>query len=138
MSQNRRDFIKFVIAGSVAAGCPVDHNLLAAAAPAHGTRKIVEGEHNEICHKVRDGFEFHIPPVSARKDAAVTGFIGNRHKPEPWNNRQFLRCCSRARKLYAYHRLALLACRAVPSWCSDRMHGRCCRSRPRPAPRRPQ
>ena len=32
MSQNRRDFIKFVIAGSVAAGCPVDHNLLAAPA----------------------------------------------------------------------------------------------------------
>src|SRR5947209_10684483 len=73
MSQNRRDFIKFVIAGSVAAGCPVDHNLLAAAAPAHGTRKIVEGEHNEICHKVRDGFQFQIPPVSARKDVVIVG-----------------------------------------------------------------
>ena len=24
MSPNRRDFIKFVVAGSVAAGCPVD------------------------------------------------------------------------------------------------------------------
>src|SRR5213076_1447406 len=63
MSQNRRDFIKFVIAGSVAAGCPVDHNLLAAPA-AQGPQKLVEGEHNEICHKVRDGFHFQIPAVS--------------------------------------------------------------------------
>ena len=73
MSQNRRDFIKFVIAGSVAAGCPVDPALLAAAPTAHGTRKLVEGEHNEICHKVRDGFQFQIPPVSARKDVVIVG-----------------------------------------------------------------
>jgi protoporphyrinogen/coproporphyrinogen III oxidase len=73
MSQNRRDFIKFVIAGSVAAGCPVDHNLLAASTAPHGARKIVDGEHNEICHKVRDGFDFQIPPVSARKDVVIVG-----------------------------------------------------------------
>src|SRR5205823_1906608 len=29
MSTNRRDFIKFVVAGSVAAGCPIDLSLLA-------------------------------------------------------------------------------------------------------------
>ena len=72
MSQNRRDFIKFVIAGSVAAGCPIDHNLLAEPAP-HRTAKLVEGEHNEICHKVRDGFQFSIPAVSARKDVVIVG-----------------------------------------------------------------
>src|SRR4051812_16711801 len=47
MSQNRRDFIKFVIAGSVAAGCPIDPDLLAAPAT-HGPQKLVEGEQNEI------------------------------------------------------------------------------------------
>ena len=29
MAPSRRDFIKFVVAGSVAAGCPIDETLLA-------------------------------------------------------------------------------------------------------------
>ena len=37
MSANRRDFIKFVVAGAVAAGCPVDMSLLAA--PARESRR---------------------------------------------------------------------------------------------------
>jgi hypothetical protein len=30
MTHSRRDFIKFVVAGSIAAGCPIDATLLAA------------------------------------------------------------------------------------------------------------
>ena len=50
MSTNRRDFIKFVVAGAVAAGCPINLTALPADAKTE-----VDGEHNEICHQVRDG-----------------------------------------------------------------------------------
>ena len=70
MTTNRRDFIKFVVAGSVAAGCPVDLPLLAADAP---TVPSVEGEDNRICHQVRDGKIFSRPPVSARHDVVIVG-----------------------------------------------------------------
>ncbi len=70
MSSSRRDFIKFIIAGSVAAGCPVDLSLLAA--PQKSTPE-VEGEQNEICHQVRDGHRFDRPPVSARHDVVIVG-----------------------------------------------------------------
>ena len=59
VSANRRDFIKFVVAGAVASGCPVDAALFAApseVAPA------IEGEENKICHQVRDGKTFSRPP----------------------------------------------------------------------------
>jgi monoamine oxidase len=69
MESDRRRFIKFVVAGSVAAGCPVDLSLLAApdATPA------VDGEHNEICHQVRDGHRFSRPPASAKHDIVIVG-----------------------------------------------------------------
>jgi len=69
MESNRRNFIKFVVAGSVAAGCPVDLSLLAAPAPAPA----VDGEQNEICHQVRDGHHFSRPPSSARHDIVIVG-----------------------------------------------------------------
>ncbi len=69
MTANRRDFIKFVVAGSVAAGCPIDLSLLAAETPA----PTVEGEDNRICHEVRDGTIFTPPPVSARHDVVIVG-----------------------------------------------------------------
>ncbi|HTV57433.1 MAG TPA: FAD-dependent oxidoreductase [Verrucomicrobiae bacterium] len=69
MSPTRRDFIRFVVAGSVAAGCPVDLSLLAADAP----EALVDGEHNEICHKVRDGITFPKPPVSTTCDVIIAG-----------------------------------------------------------------
>ena len=49
MSTNRRDFIKFVVAGAVASGCPVDLSLLAA--PTEQNPE-VDGEDNRICHQV--------------------------------------------------------------------------------------
>lgn len=70
MSTNRREFIKFVVAGAVAAGCPVDSSLVAT--PAEVT-PAVEGEDNKICHQVRDGKAFTRPPVSARHEVVIVG-----------------------------------------------------------------
>jgi protoporphyrinogen oxidase len=70
MSTNRRDFIKFVVAGAVAAGCPVDLSLLAEAREARPT---VDSESNTVCHQVRDGHQFSLPPVSRRHDVVIAG-----------------------------------------------------------------
>ena len=70
MSTNRRDFIKFVVAGAVASGCPFDTALLAQPAD---TTPSVEGEENRICHQVRDGKVFSRPPVSANYDVIIVG-----------------------------------------------------------------
>ena len=70
MSSNRRDFIRFVVAGAVASGCPFDAALLAQ--PADVTPN-VEGEENRICHQVRDGKMFTRPPVSASYDLIIVG-----------------------------------------------------------------
>lgn len=69
MSPNRRDFIKYVVAGSIAAGCPIDLSLLAA----ENTPPSVEGEGNTICHQVRDDHQFTLPPVSAKHDFVIVG-----------------------------------------------------------------
>ena len=70
MTTNRRDFIKFVVAGSVAAGCPIDLSLLPAETSPVPT---VDSEDNRICHQVRDGKIFSRPPVSARHDVVIVG-----------------------------------------------------------------
>jgi monoamine oxidase len=70
MTSNRRDFLKFVVAGSVAAGCPFDFSLLAAPPE---SQPAVDGEHYEICHKVRDGDVFTRPPVSKSYDVVIVG-----------------------------------------------------------------
>lgn len=69
MSSNRRDFIKFVVTGAVAAGCPIDLRLLAAAPQ----QAAVTGEDNTICHQVRDGHKFTLPAVSSRHDVIIVG-----------------------------------------------------------------
>ncbi len=75
MSANRRDFIKFVVAGAVTAGCPIDLSLVAA--QTDGAEKDhaadVDGEDNRICHQVRDGKVFTRPPASARHDVVIVG-----------------------------------------------------------------
>ncbi|HVO81793.1 MAG TPA: FAD-dependent oxidoreductase [Terriglobales bacterium] len=70
MSTNRRDFIKYVVMGSIAAGCPVDLSL--AAAPPDN-KPAVDGEDNRICHQVRDGKVFTRPPASAHHDVVIVG-----------------------------------------------------------------
>lgn len=69
MNTSRRDFLKFVVAGSVAAGCPLDFPLLAVAT----AQPMVDGEHNTICHEVRDGHEFSRPTVFKRCDVVIVG-----------------------------------------------------------------
>jgi monoamine oxidase len=70
MTPTRRDFMKFVVAGSIAAGCPIDLSLL----PSPGdTEPQVDGEHFEICHQVRDGKAFAHPPVSKNHDVVIVG-----------------------------------------------------------------
>jgi monoamine oxidase len=70
VSTNRRDFIRFVVAGAVASGCPVDLALLAA--PADPVPSI-EGEENKVCHQVRDGKVFSRPAASSRHDVVIVG-----------------------------------------------------------------
>jgi protoporphyrinogen oxidase len=70
VSPNRRDFIKFVVAGAVASGCPVDSALFAAPTEVAPT---LEGEENKICHQVRDGKVFTRPPVSGSHDVVIVG-----------------------------------------------------------------
>lgn len=68
MSTNRRDFIKFVVAGAVAAGCPIPLK-----AVPEESKTEVDGEHNEICHQVRDGQVFTRPASSANYDVVIVG-----------------------------------------------------------------
>jgi monoamine oxidase len=73
VSANRRDFIKFVVAGAVTAGCPVDFSLLAAQSGQTHTEAAVDGEDNRICHEVRDGKLFTRPAASAKHDVVIVG-----------------------------------------------------------------
>ncbi len=68
MSTTRRDFIRFVVAGSIAAGCPLDLSLLAT-----DLEPRVDGEHNQVCHEIRDGRTFAHPAVSKRYDVVIVG-----------------------------------------------------------------
>jgi monoamine oxidase len=70
LESDRRSFIKYVVTGSIAAACPVDLALLAAPAKAVPN---VGGEHNEICHQVRDGHHFLSPQTSTRHDVVIVG-----------------------------------------------------------------
>jgi protoporphyrinogen oxidase len=72
MTPNRRDFIKFVVAGSVASGCPIDLSRLAAET-SDLKSPVVEAEDNRICHQVRDGKIFSRPPVSEKHDVVIVG-----------------------------------------------------------------
>lgn len=72
MSHTRRDFIKYVVAGSIASGCPIDKALLAdPGSPASGP--LVEGEHFAVCHQVRDGHSFPKPDATKKVEAVIVG-----------------------------------------------------------------
>ena len=71
MSPNRRDFIKIVVAGAVAAGCPVDLEMFAAEIGNRDPR--VDSESNKVCHQVRDGYHFSLPPASKHYDVVIVG-----------------------------------------------------------------
>jgi len=75
MSANRRDFIKFVVAGAVASGCPIDISLVAAQTDQgqENSAADVDGEDNRICQQVPDGKVFTRPAASARHDVVIVG-----------------------------------------------------------------
>jgi monoamine oxidase len=70
---SRREFIKFVVAGSVAAGCPIDKTLLPAPDSKSPAAPLVHGEHFEICHQVRDGHQFERPDATHKADIVIVG-----------------------------------------------------------------
>ena len=75
MSYSRRDFIRFVVAGSVGAGCPVEAALVPAG---EGDAKaasvpFAEGEHFEICHQLRDGHHFELPAPTMKTGIVIVG-----------------------------------------------------------------
>jgi monoamine oxidase len=72
MAASRREFIKFVVAGSVAAGCPIDEALLASPdSKLHAAQ--VHGEHFEVCHQLRDGNQFDRPDATRKVDIVIVG-----------------------------------------------------------------
>jgi protoporphyrinogen oxidase len=73
MSHSRREFIKFVVAGSVASGCPVDTALIPALDSKPTSAPRVDGEHFEICHQVRDGHHFERPAATSKADIVIVG-----------------------------------------------------------------
>jgi monoamine oxidase len=75
MTDSRRDFLKFVVSGSIAAtGCPINFSLAAtkAAAPAAAPAD-VDGDHFQICHQVRDGKSFAEQPITKRYGVVIIG-----------------------------------------------------------------
>ena len=73
MAPSRREFIKFVVAGSVAAGCPIDRTLLAAPDSKATGVPLVHGEHFEVCHQIRDGHQFERPDATRKTDIVIVG-----------------------------------------------------------------
>ena len=72
MSHSRRDFIKYVVAGSVTAGCPIESTLLAAP-PDAATTPLIDSEHFEICHQIRDGHAFENPAPTQKAAIVIIG-----------------------------------------------------------------
>jgi Flavin containing amine oxidoreductase len=73
MSHSRRDFIKFVVAGSVASGCPIDTALLLNRDDDGSRSAKLEGEQFNICHQVRDGHSFPKPDPTRKVEVAIIG-----------------------------------------------------------------
>jgi len=72
MPNTRREFIKFAVAGSVAAGCPIDQALFLSPA-GEGPSPFVEGDHFQIVHELRDGHSFARPEPSKKVDVVIIG-----------------------------------------------------------------
>jgi phytoene dehydrogenase-like protein len=67
-SRSRRQAIRYLIGGAVAAACPFPSNLWAA-----NTAVTLGSEQNKLCHQVRDGAEFKFPASSAEYDVVIVG-----------------------------------------------------------------
>ncbi len=69
---SRRDAIKYLIAGAMAAACPAPENLLSASDTGAPPEKL-GSEENKLCHQVRDGYAFRFPAPSSECDVAIVG-----------------------------------------------------------------
>jgi phytoene dehydrogenase-like protein len=69
---SRRDAIRYLIAGAVAAACPIPGKILSAAETGTPLEKL-GSEENKLCHQVRDGTVFHFPPPSSECEVAIVG-----------------------------------------------------------------
>jgi hypothetical protein len=73
MTHSRREFIRYVVVGSVTTGCPVDAALIRVPDSKAGSLPHVEGEHFEICHQLRDGHHFDLPAPTAKAEVVIVG-----------------------------------------------------------------
>ena len=67
---SKRQAIRYLIGGAVAAACPFPISALAA--ETQPTQRL-GGEENKLCHKVRDGGEFAFPKSSAEHEIVIIG-----------------------------------------------------------------
>jgi monoamine oxidase len=72
MPNTRREFVKFAVAGSIAAGCPIDKALFAEPADRSPT-PFIEGDHFKIVHELRDGHSFPKPESSRKVEVLIIG-----------------------------------------------------------------
>jgi monoamine oxidase len=70
MTETRRDFLKFVVSGSIAAGCPID---LSPRSDDRAQAANVDGDHFEICHQVRNGKVFARQSITKRYEVVIVG-----------------------------------------------------------------
>src|SRR5262249_40909888 len=70
MTANRRDFIKFVVTGAIASGCPIDLALLAQNSPAPPA---VERDAHRPSPQAREGRVSPRPPAPPRHDVVIVG-----------------------------------------------------------------
>ena len=73
MWQSRRDFLKIVVAGSIASGCPIDSALSLRPDDEDFRATKLEGEHFSTCHQLRDGHSFPKPEATRKVEVAIVG-----------------------------------------------------------------
>ena len=66
---SRRQAIRYLVGGAVAAACPLPSSLWAAAS----LNTNLGSEQNKICHQVRDGAQFTLPAPSAEYAVVIVG-----------------------------------------------------------------
>lgn len=68
---SRRQAIRYLIGGAVAAACPIPTGLWAYGGSETPTR--LHGESNAVCHKVRDGAQFQLPQPDKECEVLIVG-----------------------------------------------------------------
>lgn len=69
----RRDAIRYILGGTVAAACPLPGDLGGVAAESGSPPARLVSENNTVCHQVRDGHQFVLPKPSAKHEVVIVG-----------------------------------------------------------------